>query len=128
MKSSSPSPYQIQLEDYEDPTVVYPVRFDLDLFYVAPFYHKLFPNIDKMIVLDLDLEFRLILTGVMIGDSGETFSPVTDEIVVIQPPSIGMTIGMTIGMPTTNLKEFRAGIGKLADLFSFMAPNQVSCC
>ena len=51
------------MEDYEDPTVVYPVRFDLDLFYVAPFYHSLFPNIDKMVVLDLDLEFRLILTA-----------------------------------------------------------------
>ena len=49
-----------QLEDNEDPTVVYPVRFDLDLFYVAPFYHSFFPDIDKMVVVDLDLEFRLI--------------------------------------------------------------------
>ena len=49
-----------QLEDNEDPTVVYPVRFDLDLFYVAPFYHLFFPDIDKMVVVDLDLEFRLI--------------------------------------------------------------------
>ena len=49
-----------KLEDNEDPTVVYPVRFDLDLFYVAPFYHSFFPDIDKMVVVDLDLEFRLI--------------------------------------------------------------------
>ena len=49
-----------QLEDDEDPTVMYPVRFDLDLFYVAPFYHSLLPHIDKMIVVDLDLEFRFM--------------------------------------------------------------------
>ena len=42
--------------------------------------------------------------------------------------TIRLTIIMTIGIPMTNLKEFRAGIGKLADLFSFMAPDQVSCC
>ena len=71
--------------------MVYPVRFDLDLFYVAPFYHALFPNIDKMIVLDLDLEFRFIFTGAMTGGSGETFSPVINEIVVIQPPTIGFS-------------------------------------
>ena len=50
---------QMQLADDEDPTMVYPARFDHDLFYVAPFYHKFFPDIDKIIVLDLDLEFRL---------------------------------------------------------------------
>ena len=51
---------QMQLADDEDPTMVYPARFDHDLFYVAPFYHEFFPDIDKIIVLDLDLEFRLI--------------------------------------------------------------------
>ena len=51
---------QMQLAEDEDPTMVYPARFDHDLFYVAPFYHKFFPDIDKMIVLDLDLEFRWI--------------------------------------------------------------------
>ena len=50
----------MQLAEDEDPTMVYPSRFDHDLFYVAPFYHKFFPDIDKMIVLDLDLEFRWI--------------------------------------------------------------------
>merc|ERR1712223_186551 len=67
---------QMQLADDEDPTMVYPSRFDHDLFYVAPFYHELFPDIDKIIVLDLDLEFR-------------------------------------------------PGVGKLADLFSFMSSNQL---
>ena len=33
-------------------------KYDLDLFFIAPFYHKLFPRLDKVIVLDLDLEFR----------------------------------------------------------------------
>ena len=51
---------QMQLAEDEDPTMVYPSRFDHDLFYVAPFYYKFFPDIDKMIVLDLDLEFRWI--------------------------------------------------------------------
>ena len=50
---------QMQLADDEDPTMVYPARFDHDLFYAAPFYHEFFPDIDKIIVLDLDLEFRL---------------------------------------------------------------------
>ena len=39
-------------------TVWQPSTFQLDLFYMAPFYHTLFPNLDRVVVLDLDLEFR----------------------------------------------------------------------
>ena len=34
------------------------LRYFKDLFYLAPYYHEAFPNIDKLVVLDLDLEFR----------------------------------------------------------------------
>jgi len=37
---------------------------DLDLFYIAPFYHRLFPEKDNLIVVDLDLEFRVALEQV----------------------------------------------------------------
>ena len=33
-------------------------RFNLDLFFIAPFYHLLLPHLDHVIVVDLDLEFR----------------------------------------------------------------------
>ena len=35
-----------------------PGRFALDLFFIAPFYHRLLPRLDQVIVIDLDLEFR----------------------------------------------------------------------
>lgn len=34
-------------------------RFNQDLFFIAPFYHRLLPHLDKVIVIDLDLEFRV---------------------------------------------------------------------
>ena len=39
---------------------IYPVRkYQLDLFYIAPFFHQEFPReLEKLIVLDTDLEFR----------------------------------------------------------------------
>ena len=33
-------------------------RFDLDLFFIAPFYHCFLHHLDQVIVVDLDLEFR----------------------------------------------------------------------
>ena len=33
-------------------------RFNLDLFFIAPFYHRLLPHLVQVIVIDLDLEFR----------------------------------------------------------------------
>ena len=33
-------------------------RFALDLFFIAPFYHRLLPHLVQVIVIDLDLEFR----------------------------------------------------------------------
>ena len=33
-------------------------RFDLDLFFIAPFYHRLLHHLDQVVVIDLDLEFR----------------------------------------------------------------------
>ena len=35
-----------------------PGKFDKDLFFVAPFYHRFFPNLKRLIVVDLDLEFK----------------------------------------------------------------------
>ena len=42
------------------PTVLEPKvrKYFASLFFLAPYYHLAFPHIDKMIVLDLDLEFR----------------------------------------------------------------------
>lgn len=39
--------------------LIIPMIFDLDLFYIAPFYHSLFPEKENLIVVDLDLEFRV---------------------------------------------------------------------
>jgi len=36
-----------------------PTIFDLDIFYIAPFYHRLLPEKDNLIVVDLDLEFQV---------------------------------------------------------------------
>ena len=35
-------------------------KYDLDLFFLAPFYPSLFPNLRKLIVVDLDVEFRFL--------------------------------------------------------------------
>ena len=35
-------------------------KYDLDLFFLAPFYPSLFPNLRKLIVVDLDVEFRCL--------------------------------------------------------------------
>ena len=42
------------------PTLLEPKvrKYFASLFFLAPYYHLAFPHIDKMIVLDLDLEFR----------------------------------------------------------------------
>lgn len=34
-------------------------KYDLDLFFLAPFYPSFFPNLRKLIVVDLDVEFRV---------------------------------------------------------------------
>ena len=33
-------------------------QYSHDLFYIAPFYHLAFPNLDHLIATDLDIEFR----------------------------------------------------------------------
>jgi hypothetical protein len=38
--------------------MVFPPRYDRDLFYIAPFYHTELPAQDRLIVIDLDIEFR----------------------------------------------------------------------
>ena len=34
-------------------------RFDDNMYYLAPFYHDIFPELDKLIMLDSDLEFKV---------------------------------------------------------------------
>ena len=43
------------------PSVLVPsMKYVQDLFYIAPFYHKEFPEkLKKLIILDIDLEFRI---------------------------------------------------------------------
>ena len=43
-------------------------KYNLDLFFMAPFYHRLLLHLDRVIVVDLDLEFRF--------DSENGFKPV----------------------------------------------------
>ena len=33
-------------------------KTDMDLFYIAPFYHLLLPHLSRVIVVDLDIQFR----------------------------------------------------------------------
>ena len=35
-----------------------PAKYDLDLFYIAPFYHRFLHQLDIVIAVDLDVEFR----------------------------------------------------------------------
>merc|ERR1712106_274789 len=39
------------------------LKYNLDFYYIAPFYHTIFPGIEKLIALDLDLEFRCSLSS-----------------------------------------------------------------
>ena len=50
-----------QLPAGNDFVVVPSMKYTLDLFYLAPFYHLEFIQIDKLIVLDVDLQFRLFV-------------------------------------------------------------------
>ena len=34
------------------------LKYTQDIYYIAPFYHLIFPGIEKLIALDLDLQFR----------------------------------------------------------------------
>ena len=34
-------------------------RFNDNMYYLAPFYHEIFPELDKLIMLDSDLEFKV---------------------------------------------------------------------
>ena len=34
------------------------MKYTLDLFYLAPFYHLELVQLDKLVVLDVDLQFR----------------------------------------------------------------------
>lgn len=44
--------------------LVFPPRYDRDLFFIAPFYHLHLPHISKVVVVDLDIELRCSLTEV----------------------------------------------------------------
>ena len=49
----------IMPKDGKGPVMVPNLKYTLDLFYLAPFYHREFPvNIEKLIVIDIDLEFK----------------------------------------------------------------------
>ena len=41
--------------------LVFPPRYDRDLFFIAPFYHLHLPHLSKVVIVDLDLEFRCSL-------------------------------------------------------------------
>ena len=38
--------------------VEHPLKYDLDLFYIGPFYHRVLPHVDKILFVDFDVEFR----------------------------------------------------------------------
>jgi len=64
-KSISLSPDDLRRQYYfpdapshQGVAMVFPPRYNMDLFYIAPFYHSSITNIDKLIVVDLDIEFR----------------------------------------------------------------------
>ena len=42
----------------KDYVVVPSLKYTLDLFYLAPFYHLELKQLDKLVVLDVDLQFR----------------------------------------------------------------------
>ena len=47
-----------QLPSGSDYVVVPSLKYTLDLFYLAPFYHLELVQLDKLVVLDVDLQFR----------------------------------------------------------------------
>ena len=38
--------------------VKFPAKYDDNIFYLMPFYHRIFPNLSKLIVIDADIRFR----------------------------------------------------------------------
>ena len=42
--------------------IVFPPRYDRDLFFIAPFYHQHLPHLRQIIVVDLDIELRCSLS------------------------------------------------------------------
>ena len=49
------------MEDMEENVAIEIVPFlgyNQDFYYIAPFYHVIFPGLEEMVALDLDLEFR----------------------------------------------------------------------
>ena len=38
--------------------VEHPQKYDLDLFYIGPFYHRLLTHVNKILFVDFDVEFR----------------------------------------------------------------------
>ena len=51
----------------DDPNTVIEIqpnqKYIQDFYYIAPFYHMLFPNLFQLVALDLDLEFRVSLSS-----------------------------------------------------------------
>ena len=40
-------------------SVTYPDKYDDDMFYIAPFYHRIFPQVSRLITVDVDVEFHV---------------------------------------------------------------------
>jgi len=52
-------------QDGSDQVIVPTQKYTLDLFYIAPFYHRRFPReLEKILVIDADLEFKIDLIEV----------------------------------------------------------------
>ena len=40
-------------------SITYPDKYDDDMFYIAPFYHRIFPQVSRLITVDVDTEFHV---------------------------------------------------------------------
>jgi len=85
--------------------IAVPNNFDLDLFYIAPFYHRLFMDQENLIVVDLDLEFMVGLDQVH-----RLFSTMTDKHVVAFVPDQSPYYPFTTGATQTPRQGVNSGL------------------
>jgi len=128
--------------------MAFPVRYNRDLFYIAPFYHLELTRVKKLIVVDLDIEFRCSLAE--LDDQFEEFSEeelfsvgtnqspyyflVTQSYRATHPNSSvgrpGKWQGYNTGVVLFNLEKMResstymeeAKLDKMVDLFESFLP------
>jgi len=82
-----------------------PKKFDLDLFFIAPFYHRFFPTKEKMIVMDLDMRLQESLDKVY-----ELFSTMDNQQVMAFAPDQSAHYPFMLGATQSQQQGVNSGL------------------